>query len=163
MDGRTGLANTLSVDKQIGAYLDSYDAEGQEYTVLYFASPHEPPRNYESEFDHAMPMELRRRMDGGVLERADGGQGSANLPLFAKYQFFTPGMSFPPSFGLSGNHAVSGSPRAANKRTGLFMAFLGALIMFAMLWAGLSAVASLQVSYGAFDKEMGPAAQKKAQ
>lgn len=43
------------------------------------------------------------------------------------------------------------------------MAFIGALVMFAMLWAGLSAVASLQVSYGAFDKEMGPAAQKKAQ
>lgn len=43
------------------------------------------------------------------------------------------------------------------------MGFLGAVIMFAMLWAGLSAVASLQVSYGAFDKEMGPAAQKKAQ
>lgn len=43
------------------------------------------------------------------------------------------------------------------------MAFVGALIMFSMLYVGLSAVASLQVSYGAFDKEMGPAAQKKNQ
>lgn len=43
------------------------------------------------------------------------------------------------------------------------MAFIGSLVMFAMLWVGLSAVGSLQVSYGAFDKEMGPSAQKKAQ
>lgn len=43
------------------------------------------------------------------------------------------------------------------------MGFIAVLIMLAMLWAGLSAVASLQVSYGAFDKEMGPAAQKKQQ
>ncbi|KAJ4389305.1 hypothetical protein N0V93_006771 [Gnomoniopsis smithogilvyi] len=123
-------------DKQIGAFVDSYDTNGQDFTVLYFASPHEPPRNYESDFVDTTPMELRRRMDGGMLERADGVSGNASLPLFAKYQFFTPG---------------------------LFMAFLGAVIMFAMLYAGLSAVASLEVSYGAFDKEMGPAAQKKAQ
>lgn len=41
------------------------------------------------------------------------------------------------------------------------MGFLGAIIMLAMLYVGLSAVASLQVSYGAFEKEMGPAAQRK--
>ncbi|KAJ4425250.1 hypothetical protein N0V82_000060 [Gnomoniopsis sp. IMI 355080] len=135
--GDASRENVMAVaDKQIAAILDSYDANGQDYTVLYFASPHEPPRYYESDVVDTMPMELRRRMDGGVLERADVTKGNASLPLFAKYQFFTPG---------------------------LFMAFLGALIMFAMLYAGLSAVASLQVSYGAFDKEMGPAAQKKVQ
>lgn len=73
--------------------MNSYDADLLDYTVLYFASPHEPPSEYESEFADAMPMELRRRMDGGVLERADGGKGNASLPLFAKYQFFTPGKS----------------------------------------------------------------------
>lgn len=41
------------------------------------------------------------------------------------------------------------------------MGFVGSIIMIAMLYVGLSAVSSLQVSYGAFDKEMGPAAQKK--
>lgn len=41
------------------------------------------------------------------------------------------------------------------------MGFLGTIIMLAMLYVGLSAVASLQVSYGAFEKEMGPAAQRK--
>ncbi|CAN8095951.1 unnamed protein product [Discula destructiva] len=129
-------------DEQIGALLQSYDADfvktdgAESYTVLYFASPHEPPRSYESEFVDAAPMELRRRLEDGVLERAEGSSSNSTVPLFVKYQFFTPG---------------------------LFMAFLGSLVMFAMLWAGLSAVASLQVSYGAFDKEMGPAAQKKVQ
>lgn len=83
-----------TIDKQVGAYLDSYDANGQDYTVLYFASPHEPPRNYESDYVDSMPMELRRRTDGDVLERADGADGNSNLPLFAKYQFFTPGKLF---------------------------------------------------------------------
>lgn len=53
--------------------------------------------------------------------------------------------------------------RANITDAGLFMAFIAAIVMFAMLYVGLSAVASLEVSYGAFDKEMGPAAQKKAQ
>lgn len=41
------------------------------------------------------------------------------------------------------------------------MGLIGTIIMLTMLYAGLSAVSSLQVSYGAFDKENGPAAQKK--
>jgi len=57
-------------------------------------------------------------------------------PLFEKYQFFTPG---------------------------LFMGLLVVFILLAILSVGLSALGSLQVSYGAFDKEMGPAAQKKQQ
>lgn len=36
------------------------------------------------------------------------------------------------------------------------------LVLLAILSVGISGVASLEVSYGAFDKEMGPAAQKKA-
>lgn len=57
-------------------------------------------------------------------------------PLFEKYQFLSPG---------------------------LFMGLLVSLLLLAILSVGINAVASLQVSYGAFDKEMGPAAQKKAQ
>lgn len=41
------------------------------------------------------------------------------------------------------------------------MALLVSLILVLILSVGLSAIGSLQVSYGAFDKEMGPAAQKK--
>lgn len=84
------------VDEQIGALLESYDAEfvksvgAEGYTVLYFASPHEPPRSYESDFVDTMPMELKRSLEG-VLERADGEKSNSTVPLFVKYQFFTPG------------------------------------------------------------------------
>lgn len=63
-----------------------------DYTVIYFASPHEPPRNYESEFVESpvVPMELRRRSDVVMAGRAEG-QMNSTAPLFVKYQFFTPG------------------------------------------------------------------------
>jgi hypothetical protein len=57
-------------------------------------------------------------------------------PLFEKYQFFNPG---------------------------LFMGLLVGLILVAILSVGISAIGSLKVSYAAFEKEMGPAAQKKTQ
>lgn len=34
-------------------------------------------------------------------------------------------------------------------------------VLISILYVAISAVASLEVSYGAFDKEMGPAAQRK--
>ena len=43
------------------------------------------------------------------------------------------------------------------------MGLLVGTILIAILSVGISAVSSLQVSYAAFDKEMGPAAQKKQQ
>jgi hypothetical protein len=43
------------------------------------------------------------------------------------------------------------------------MGLLVSFLLLAILSVGLSALGSLQVSYGAFDKEMGPAAQKKQQ
>lgn len=36
-------------------------------------------------------------------------------------------------------------------------------ILLSILGVGLKSLSSLEVSYGAFDKEMGPAAQKKQQ
>lgn len=43
------------------------------------------------------------------------------------------------------------------------MGLIVGLLLFSILYVGISAVSSLQVSYAAFDKEMGPAAQKKQQ
>ena len=37
------------------------------------------------------------------------------------------------------------------------------ILLFLILYVGISAVAGLEVSYFAFTKEMGPAAQKKQQ
>jgi len=44
---------------------------------------------------------------------------------------------------------------------GLFMAFIVVFVLLSILYVAISGVASLQVSYAAFDKEVG-AAQKKA-
>jgi hypothetical protein len=41
------------------------------------------------------------------------------------------------------------------------MGLIAAAIMISILTVGLRALSSLEVSYGAFEKEMGPAAQKK--
>lgn len=43
------------------------------------------------------------------------------------------------------------------------MGLLIVIILFSILYIGVSAVASLQVSYFSFSKEMGPANQKKLQ
>lgn len=68
--------------------------DDDEYTVIYFAGPHEP--TYLAEFNHEtggneVPLELRKR--GWENVRADGGVGepAKSAPLFVKYQFFTPG------------------------------------------------------------------------
>lgn len=57
-------------------------------------------------------------------------------PLFEKYQFFTPG---------------------------LFMGLSVTLLLLVILSVGIKAISSLQVSYGAFEKESGPQSAKKAQ
>lgn len=41
------------------------------------------------------------------------------------------------------------------------MGLLVSFILLSILYVGINGVASLQVSYAAFDKEMGPATQKK--
>lgn len=41
------------------------------------------------------------------------------------------------------------------------MGIIVALVLFSILGVGIKALASLEVSYGAFEKENGPAAQKK--
>jgi len=40
------------------------------------------------------------------------------------------------------------------------MGLLVSFILISILYVGINGVASLQVSYAAFDKEMGPSAQK---
>lgn len=43
------------------------------------------------------------------------------------------------------------------------MGLLVGILLITILYVAVSGVSSLQVSYAAFDKEMGPAAQKKQQ
>ncbi|KAI8633101.1 BIG1-domain-containing protein [Xylariaceae sp. FL1651] len=123
-------------DAQLGVVLEQYSATTGTYTVIYASGPRtEKPQTYTAEFTDSGtgPTELKRQLQP-VNRRQD--KERRNLPLFEKYQFFTPG---------------------------IFMALIALIILLSILYAGISAVASLQVSYGAFDKEMGPAAQKKQQ
>ncbi|KAI0422147.1 ER protein BIG1 [Xylaria grammica] len=126
-------------DDELGMVLEQYktSAEGS-YTVVYTAGPRtEKPQTYTAEFTDsgAGHSELKRQLHdvNAVGRRA---RSDKNLPLFEKYQYFTPG---------------------------IFMGLIALIILMSILYAGISALASLQVSYGAFDKEMGPAAQKKQQ
>lgn len=59
---------------------------------------------------------------------------STNSGLFERYQYFTPG---------------------------IFMGFAAIIPLFLILLVGIRALTSLEVSYFAFSKEMGPNAQKK--
>lgn len=59
-----------------------------------------------------------------------------DLPLFDRYEYLSPGV---------------------------FMGVFVFLLLLMILYVGISAVASLQVSYFAFSKEMGPSQQKKQQ
>lgn len=46
---------------------------------------------------------------------------------------------------------------------GLFMGFFVGILLLSILYVGVSGLAGLQVSYAAFDKDTGPASQKKQQ
>lgn len=124
-----------NADVEIGDILSGTQAGDDDYTVIYFSSPHSSAV-YESEYveSAAIQMELKRQTGDIVEPRAAGNASDRSAPLFVKYQFFTPG---------------------------IFMGIVALIIMLSLLYVGLSAVASLEVSYGAFDKENGPAAQKK--
>ncbi|KAK7708578.1 hypothetical protein SLS64_006680 [Diaporthe eres] len=138
LPARKGEARAIKLaenDVEIGDILSGTQVGDDDYTVIYFSSPHSSAV-YESEYveSAAIQMELKRQTGDIVEPRAAGNASDRSAPLFVKYQFFTPG---------------------------IFMGIVALIIMLSLLYVGLSAVASLEVSYGAFDKENGPAAQKK--
>ncbi|GAP87677.1 putative ER protein big1 [Rosellinia necatrix] len=126
-------------DDELGLVLEQYEASaGDSYTVIYAGgSRTETPQTYTSEFTDSGvgQAELKRRLHNANGVRRQE-KSDRKLPLFAKYQYFTPGV---------------------------FMGLIAFLILMSILYVGISALASLEVSYGAFDKDMGPAAQKKSQ
>ncbi|KAL7625442.1 hypothetical protein AAE478_004662 [Parahypoxylon ruwenzoriense] len=130
-----------NTDEQLSIILDQYEAQGS-YTIIYAGSPQtETMEAYTAEFQDAVHAELKRALHP---VRQSARDKARNLPLFEKYQYFTPDYRI-------------------NKEAGIFMGLIAFVVLMSILYAGISAVASLEVSYGAFDKEMGPAAQKKQQ
>jgi len=115
------------------------------YTVLFSTTPvldeDKPFLHATGAFDRqggsSSPLRVQKREVSA--SKGDSSPGNDNLvdgPLFDRYQFFTPG---------------------------IFMGLVVGLLLFSILYIGISAVSSLQVPYGAFDKGMGLAVQKKQQ
>ncbi|KIX00160.1 uncharacterized protein Z518_10297 [Rhinocladiella mackenziei CBS 650.93] len=116
------------------------------YTVLYTTTRahegwfvatefEESEYDMESPIQEALHMDLKRDLGVRAVNQT-GNQTIIDGPLFDKYQFFTPG---------------------------IFMGFLVGILLLSILYVGISAVASLQVTYAAFDKDTGPLAGKKQQ
>ena len=98
-------------------------------------------------------MELKRAFDIGKRES----NANITLPdggLFERYQYFGPGKL------ESLNHS---GVLLLTPPQGIFIGLVVSFILLSILYVGISGIAGLQVSYAAFDKEMGPAAQKKQQ
>ncbi|KZF26851.1 BIG1-domain-containing protein [Xylona heveae TC161] len=114
-----------------------------DYTLVYITTPPsgdvQPEladiQEYEMEDSFPSPFatELKRDLS---LHPHSSNETIDGAPLFEKYQFLTPG---------------------------LFQGFLVGFLLLGILFVGINAIASLQVSYAAFDKENGPAAQKNKQ
>lgn len=113
------------------------------FTVIYTTTPpnaaHQSAsaesESYEMDAQFQVPVHMDLKRDLSNHKRAsDGNITLPDGPLFERYQYLSPG---------------------------LFMGLLVSFILIWILYVGISGVASLQVSYAAFDKEMGPSAQKK--
>jgi hypothetical protein len=84
--------------------LEQYKAaagSGSSYTVIYASGPRtEKPPTYTAEFTDsgAGHAELKRQLYLVDSKYKRQEKGDRNLPLFEKYQFFTPGESFLGSF-----------------------------------------------------------------
>ncbi|KAL9079793.1 MAG: hypothetical protein Q9157_001365 [Trypethelium eluteriae] len=144
-ESRTGRLNTLRFnDDRLGHIVDKAASLG-DYTVIYITTPPslEAPssRSHQQqiydmddfELDGTEHIELKRDFNGHIRAAEN-----SSLPLFETYQFLSP-------------------------ETGLFMGGVVTLLLLLILYVGVTAIASLEVSYMAFSKEMGPAAQKKQQ
>ncbi|KAF4309372.1 hypothetical protein GTA08_BOTSDO12500 [Botryosphaeria dothidea] len=124
------------------AFLDALMSTVQEksYTVIYTTTPPAvdqipPPKQQHPVQGYEMDetFPLHTEMKRALSSRA---KDDDDVALFEKYQFLSPG---------------------------IFMGVSVSLVLFLILYVGVSAVAGLEVSYFAFSKEMGPSAQKKQQ
>lgn len=113
----------------------------EDYTVVYTTTP-PTEEQAKASFENQRTYEMEDPFGGVVqmeLKRdlsAHRRAASTQGGLFERYQFLSPP---------------------------LFMGFVGILPLFAIVFVGVKALSSLEVSYFAFSKEMGPAAQRKQQ
>jgi hypothetical protein len=122
--------------------IDELLAQSEDYTVIYITTPVDERVAKAQLEDQHPPYEMENPFGGfeqlelkrDLSSHVQRANATAG-GLFETYQFFTPG---------------------------LFMAFTAIVPLFLILLVGIRALTSLEVSYFAFSKEMGPNAQKKA-
>lgn len=147
-------------DNFISSLVENY-FDGKNYTLIYATeSSHVAMMKDSGQQDFYDDFPLTDFMHGGELVRRNlagrDGELTTNQtiidgPLFDKYQFFTPGKS-------------PFQAKRVQKLTftaGIFMGGLVGLLLLSILYVGISALTSLQVTYAAFDKEQGQLAGKK--
>jgi hypothetical protein len=113
------------------------------YTVIYATTPigeqhsHiEVPTQYHMDNSMSPLVHMDLKRDESFARASGSNDTLPQGPLFERYQYFTPG---------------------------LFMGLVVGFVLLSILYVGISGIAGLEVSYMAFDKEMGPAAQKSKQ
>jgi hypothetical protein len=124
--------------------LDDLIAQSKDFTVIYITTPlseemakaqlDEQHPPYEMENPFGEYQQIELKRDlSSHAQRANSTNAGG---LFERYQYFTPG---------------------------LFMGFAAIVPLFLILLVGIRALTSLEVSYFAFSKEMGPNAVRKQQ
>jgi hypothetical protein len=127
--------------------------EAKDYTVVYLTTPltehgakaqleaqqqqqQQQQQQYQYESDALFDNNMQMELKRDTTAHTRRANATAEGGLFERYQYFTPG---------------------------LFMGFAAVIPLFLILLVGIRALLSLEVSYFAFSKEMGPNAQKKQQ
>lgn len=130
-------------DHYLSSLVDNYFG-GDDYTLVYITQSLEAARKETEQQEYQAEIPLADVMHSGELRRSlaarkdkiIANQTIIDGPLFDKYQFLSPG---------------------------IFMGLLVGFVLLMILYVGISALSSLQVTYGAFDKEQGQLANKKQQ
>lgn len=151
-----------SLDAQIEAYLRPV-TNRTKHVIVYVSSPRpshddgaESLPTYEMDeslLKEIMHMDLKRAVDSRPQTVRAASEHQQDLPLFERYQFLSPGKSIAVPFSARAFFLIIPSA--------IFMGLVVTLLLLGILYVGVSAIAGLEVSYMAFSKEMGPAAQNK--
>ncbi|RMZ80647.1 hypothetical protein DV738_g2630, partial [Chaetothyriales sp. CBS 135597] len=143
-----GLTREHDLSQNDGLFASLLDLipSSASYTVVYTTSTDSMDKNEHRQGtasditqQSSLHLDLKRGTKRQPTRRSSSDKDDNTLvdgPLFHRYQFFTPG---------------------------IFMGFLVGFILLLILYVGISALASLQVTYAAFDKEQGQLAPKKVQ
>lgn len=128
----------INDDTVLGDYI--FDtAKEQDFTVIYITTPPTESQakvqleHYTYDSNFPGSVQMELKRDLSAHEKQSNATEGG---LFERYQFFTPG---------------------------IFMGFAAIIPLFLILLVGVRALTSLEVSYFAFSKEMGPNAQKRQQ